>query len=247
LERTEFRLAWQPLCRSSDGLPITGFEVLLRWDHPTRGLVPPDVFIPVAEACGAISAIGDWVLRQACVEAASWRTPLEVSVNVSPLQVQQGDAFAEGVEQILAESGLQPSRLVLEVTEGVLIRKPERVLAALRRLKSQGVKVALDDFGTGYSSLATLRAFPFDKIKIDRAFITGVAEDGQDAAIVRAVQGLANGLDLPVIAEGVETPLQLAALREVGCQEVQGWLAGRPAPIESFSRVTGRRIAAPVA
>ena len=237
--RGEFALAWQPLAAAGGEDGITGFEVLLRWHHPERGLVPPDVFIPVAEASGAIAAIGAWVLAKACREAAGWAKPLRVAVNVSPLQAQQGDAFAEMVEQALAASGLAPPRLELEVTEGVLINQPNQVLAALRRLKALGVRVALDDFGTGYSSLATLRAFPFDKLKIDRGFITGVAADGQDAAIVRAVLGLARGLSLPVVAEGVETEAQLGALRAEGCEEVQGWLIGRPAPIESFSHVTG--------
>ncbi len=236
----EFALAWQPLSATDIDGEITGFEVLLRWRHPERGLVPPDVFIPVAEACGAITAIGAWVLREACLEAARWVTPLRVAVNISPLQAQQGHAFAEMVEQVLAASGLAPSRLILEVTEGVLIREPDQVLLALRRLKALGVQVALDDFGTGYSSLATLRAFPFDKLKIDRSFISGMsaAEGEQDAAIVWAVLGLARGLGLPVVAEGVETEFQLGMLREAGCEEVQGWLIGRPAPIEEFADLT---------
>ena len=247
LDRGEFHLAWQPLCKANAELAPTGFEVLLRWRHPARGLVRPDVFIPVAETCGEISAIGGWVLRQACQEAANWAVPLQVSVNVSPIQAQQGSAFVDSAEQALAASGLHPSRLMLEVTEGVLIREPERVLAALRRLKLLGVSVALDDFGTGYSSLATLRSFPFDKIKIDRSFITGVADNGQDAAIVRAVLGLASGLGLPVIAEGVETHKQLDALRDAGCQEVQGWLAGRPASIASFAHLIGAEMPASAA
>ena len=150
------------------------------------------------------------------------------------------------MEQALEVSGLDPSRLILEVTEGVLICEAGRVLAALNRLKALGVGVALDDFGTGYSSLATLRAFPFDKIKIDRSFIAGmgVLADGKDVAIVQAVLGLARGLGLPVVAEGVETEAQLGALREAGCEEVQGWLVGRPAPIESFAHLTGAAVAA---
>ena len=246
--RGEFALAWQPLSAAGGG-GVTGFEVLLRWRHPERGPVPPDVFIPVAEACGAISAIGAWVLDRACREAARWAAPLRVAVNVSPVQVQQGEAFALLVEETLRSSGLAPSRLMLEVTEGVLIREPERVLAALSRLKALGVQVALDDFGTGYSSLATLRAFPFDQLKIDRSFVSGISETpgGQDRAIVRAVLGLARGLGLPVVAEGVETELQLEALRDAGCEEVQGWLVGRPAPIESFGHVTGARAAASAA
>lgn len=235
--RGEFALAWQPLAMTAGLGSVTGFEVLLRWNHPRRGLVPPDLFIPVAEASGAIGAIGSWVLREACIEAAGWSEPLQVAVNVSPIQAQQGETFAEMVEQILTETGLDPSRLMLEITEGVLIHKPDRVLTALRRLKAQGVKFALDDFGTGYSSLATLRAFPFDKLKIDRSFITGITADGQDAAIVRAVLGLARGLGLPVVAEGIETEAQLHALRDQGCEEVQGWLIGRPSPIGSFADV----------
>jgi len=236
--RGEFTLAWQPLAATAGDCRINGFEVLLRWRHPERGLVPPDVFIPVAEASGSIAGIGAWVLRQACFEAARWAAPLRVAVNVSPLQVQQGAAFSEMVEETLAASGLAASRLELEVTEGVLVREVDRVLLALRRLKLLGVRVALDDFGTGYSSLATLRAFPFDKMKIDRSFIAGIATGSQDAAIVRAVIGLARGLGLPVVAEGVETEAQLSVLRVEGCEEVQGWLTGRPAPIESFAHLT---------
>ena len=241
LPRGEFALAWQPL---ADQRGVTGFEVLLRWQHPERGPVPPDRFIPAAEASGVIIPIGAWVLREACREAAGWATPLHVAVNVSPVQAAGGEAFATMVEEALAATGLAPSRLVLEVTEGVLIRDPDRVVAALRRLKAIGVSVAMDDFGTGYSSLATLRAFPFDKIKIDRGFVAGLPGNGQDAAIVRAVIGLAHGLGLPVVAEGVETEAQREALWRDGCQELQGWLIGRPAPIATFAAVTagGNRV-----
>ncbi len=203
-------------------------------------MIPPDLFIPIAEACGAISSIGAWVLERACREAAQWAVPLRVAVNISPVQAQQGEAFAEMVERLLVSTGLAPERLVLEVTEGVMIRDPACVLAALKRLKSLGVRMALDDFGTGYSSLATLRAFPFDQIKIDRSFVSGIggAANG-DMAFVQAVLGLARGLGVPVVAEGVETETQYGALRQAGCDEVQGWLIGRPAPIESFSHLTG--------
>ena len=237
--RNELSLAWQPLVQTSDAGKVAGFEVLLRWRKPEAGAISPDVFIPVAEACGAIHAIGEWVLQQACTEAASWPEPLNVAVNVSPVQVQLGEPFAAMVEQVLARSGLAPARLTLEVTEGVLIREADRVLAALKRLKLLGVRVALDDFGTGYSSLATLRTFPFDKIKIDRSFTSGLTDNGQDAAIVRAVLGLARGLGLPVVAEGVETEAQLTALQDEQCEEVQGWLLGRPAPINSFAGALG--------
>ena len=239
--RGEFHLVWQPVRSANVDGAVTGFEVLLRWNHPERGSIPPDVFIPVAEACGAIWSIGAWVLQKACREAAQWTVPLRVAVNVSPLQAQEGEAFAELVEQVLASCGLAPARLVLEVTEGVLIRRAAEVLGALRRLKALGVQTALDDFGTGYSSFATLRAFPFDQIKIDRSFVAGMitTPNGQDMAIVQAVLGLAKGFAVPVVAEGVETETQFEALREAGCQEVQGWLTGRPAPIESFCEVHG--------
>jgi diguanylate cyclase (GGDEF)-like protein len=248
LGREEMRLAWQPLSDAGAPAAILGFEVLLRWDHPARGAIPPDVFIPVAEACGAITSIGAWVLREACAEAAQWGNALNVAVNVSPVQLQTGSVFVAMVRQVIADTGIDPSRLILEVTEGVLIREPDRVLSALREMKAMGIQVALDDFGTGYSSLATLRAFPFDKLKIDRSFIAGLCEngEGQDSAIVRAVLGLARGLQLPVVAEGVETALQRDILAAVGCQELQGWLIGRPAPIEDFSSLTGRRQCAEV-
>ena len=240
VSRGELALAWQPLSTASDNARITGFEVLLRWCHPQRGMIPPDLFIPIAEACGAISAIGAWVLEQACQEAAQWTVPLRVAVNISPVQAQQGDAFAAMVEQVLASTGLAPERLVLEVTEGVMIRDPARVLVALKRLKAVGVRMALDDFGTGYSSLVTLRAFPFDQIKIDRSFVSGIGDtSGDDMTVVQAVLGLARGLGVPVVAEGVETETQLGALRRAGCEEVQGWLIGYPARIESFSDLIG--------
>ena len=247
--RGQFTLAWQPLSSAGTESRITGFEVLLRWHHPKRGPVPPDLFIPVAESCGAITGIGAWVLNEACHEAASWSAPLRVAVNVSPIQVQQGDAFVEMVERALACSGLAPTRLTLEVTEGVLIRDTDRVLAVLNRLKALGVQIALDDFGTGYSSLATLRTFPFDKIKIDRSFLSEIGDmpHGQNMATVRAVLGLARGLGLPAVAEGVETELQLEALHAAGCEEVQGWLIGKPASIESFCHLTRTLAAASAA
>ena len=247
--RGEFALDWQPLAAASEDRAVSGFEVLLRWRHPERGLVPPDLFIPVAEACGAITAIGAWVLREACHEAARWAVPLQVAVNVSPLQVHKGEAFAVLVEQVLTASGLEPSRLVLEITEGVLLRDAERTLVALCRLKALGVQVVLDDFGTGYSSLAALRTFPFDKLKIDRSFIAGIKAggDGQARAIVQAVLVLARGLSLPVVAEGVETEAQLEMLCAAGCEEVQGWLIGRPAPVASYAHLTRAYVTASAA
>jgi EAL domain-containing protein (putative c-di-GMP-specific phosphodiesterase class I) len=209
----------------------------LRWNSPERGNVPPGEFIPIAEACGAIIAIGGWVVEAACAEAARWSAPLRVAVNVSPAQIQRGD-FASVVAAALARAGLDPARLELEVTESLLIHDPVHALLTLRRLKALGISIALDDFGTGYSSLTTLRTFEFDRVKIDRSFIEDLPDNAGSAAIVRAVLGLGRGLGLPVVAEGVETPAQLAALRAEGCAEVQGYLIGRPMPIETHRAFT---------
>lgn len=231
LGRNEMSVAYQPLVDVATRR-ILGFEALLRWSHPQRGMVPPDLFIGVAEANGTISDLGEWALEQACREAAGWALPLFVAVNVSPLQVQRGPAFAEMVQGVLARTGLPPERLELEVTEGVLIREADAALDALGRVRALGVRIALDDFGTGYSSLATLQAFPFDKIKVDRRFVAGLGGGSrQDATIVRAVLGLAHGLGIPVVAEGVETEKQLEVLRAENCAEAQGWLFGRPGPV----------------
>ncbi|MBV9557879.1 MAG: EAL domain-containing protein, partial [Pseudolabrys sp.] len=175
----------------------------------------------------------------ACREAATWPIKFNIAVNLSPAQFRGGDIVAT-VHTILVETGLPPQRLVLEITEGVLMQEPSRGLALLRRLKGLGVRVAMDDFGTGYSSLSYLQSFPFDKIKIDKSFIAHVAERSQSAAIVRAVIGLAHGLGLPVLAEGVETEEQLEFLRAAGCDNVQGYLIGRPKPIEGYAELLGR-------
>ncbi len=236
IQRNEMTLAWQPQAEAGSGT-VVGFEVLQRWQHPTRGAVPPTEFIPVAEATGIIIPIGAWVLRAACAEAVGWHQPLRIAVNVSPVQVQQ-DGFADTVRDALAATGLDPERLEIEVTESLLIHEPARALEALRAVKALGVRIAMDDFGTGYSSLSTLRAFPFDRLKIDRCFVQDIESNGQAAAIVRAVLGLARGLGLPVVAEGVETPEQLAALAAQGCDEIQGYLIGRPQPIGDFAALT---------
>ena len=229
LARDEFHLVYQKQV-AADGGALLGFEALLRWTHPERGLVPPDLFIPVAEDRGTISAIGMWVLRTACREAAGWAEPLRVAVNVSAVQVHD-PAFAAQVLAVLLETGLPAARLELEITETALIRNFDRAMATLQQLKTLGVGIAMDDFGTGYSSLANLRAFPFDRIKIDQSFVRNVDTNAQTAAIVRAVLGLGSGLGLPVVAEGVETPEELAFLKAAGCAEVQGYLFGRPAPL----------------
>ena len=198
----ELALYYQPQAKI-DG-EVFGLEALLRWQHPKHGLVPPTTFIALAEQNGMIGEIGEWTLREACREAASWTTPLQIGINLSPIQFRYGD-LASLVHAILLETGLAPGRLELEITEGVLINDPPRALSILRRLKLLGVKIAMDDFGTGYASLSSLQSFPFDKIKIDRTFVAGVDHNGQSQAIVRAVIGLGKALNIPVIAEGVET------------------------------------------
>ena len=219
---------------------ITGYEVLLRWNRPGHGLVPPSEFIPVAEECGAISAIGTWVLRTACRNAASWPEPRKIAVNVSGVQLGQLELI-ETVRTILLETGLSPSLLELEVTETSIIADKPRALHILRQIKAMGVSIAIDDFGTGYSSLDTLRSFPFDKIKIDRSFMAEVDVNEQSRAIVRAILALGSSLSVPVLAEGVETLAQLDVLRLEGCSEAQGYLLGHPGVIDG----SGAKGAAP--
>jgi diguanylate cyclase (GGDEF)-like protein/PAS domain S-box-containing protein len=240
IEHGEMSLAYQPQAQVGTG-EVNGFEVLLRWHHRTRGNVSPAVFIPIAEESGLILKIGEWVMRAACREAAGWMRPLTVAVNVSALQLTS-DGFVEFVRQTLDESKLPPERLEIEITETALIRDPNRALQTLQKLKALGVNIAMDDFGTGYSSLSNLRAFPFDKIKIDRSFIHAVHDNPQAAAIVRAVLGLGRGLGLPVIAEGVETSEELSFLNMEGCTEAQGYLFGRPAPIEEFVPLISKNV-----
>jgi diguanylate cyclase (GGDEF)-like protein/PAS domain S-box-containing protein len=217
---------------------ITGFEALARWRHPVRGFVPPGDFIPIAEESGLIVEMGEWILREACREAASWPVPLQIAVNLSPAQFMHGDVVGV-VHSILLETGLAPGRLELEITEGVLIEDFDRGLALLRRLKALGVRISMDDFGSGYSSLNYLQAFPFDKIKIDRAFVINLGRNPQSAAIVRAVIGLGHGLEMSIVAEGVETQEQLSFLADVGCDAVQGYYIGKPLPIDQYATLVG--------
>ncbi|WP_414468099.1 EAL domain-containing protein [Methylobacterium currus] len=239
VERGELRVVYQPQTRIDTGEAV-GFEALLRWHHPERGTVPPDLFIPIAEETGSILQIGEWVLRETCREAASWQRPLRIAVNVSAVQLH-APGFSELVHEVLFTTGLAPARLELEITETALIRDLPRALATLRRVKAMGVRIAMDDFGTGYSSLSNLRAFPFDKIKIDSSFTRSVDTSEQAATIVRTVLGLGRGLGLPVLAEGVETSAELAFLGAEACQEAQGYLFGRPAPIATFRHLTEGR------
>ena len=235
LTERQFELYYQPQVRVPAG-EIFGFEALLRWQHPEHGLVEPGEFIPIAEESGLIVPIGEWALRTACREAANWPKPYKVGVNLSPRQLQQAN-FAGIVHRILLETGLSPARLELEVTETTLFVDLQRALDVLRALRALGVSIAMDDFGTGYSSLSSLQAFPFDKIKIDRQFVEHLGERTQAAMIVKSVLGLGKSLDIPVLAEGVETQEQLEFLNSVACEEVQGYLFGRPASAERTSKI----------
>ncbi len=229
LPRGELHLYYQPQAEM-DGT-IVGFEALVRWMHPTLGPLQPTDFIPLAEETGQIVDIGEWILREACREAASWARPLEISVNVSPIQFRHGD-LAGLVHEILLETGLKANRLEIEITEGVLIENHARALSILRRIKALGVRIAMDDFGTGYSSLSYLQSFPFDKLKIDQSFVDRLGKDEHAKEIVRAVISLGLSLKLPTIAEGVETIEQLNFLVDAHCSGVQGFYIGRPEPID---------------
>ena len=232
----ELSLVYQPQKDIRTG-NVVGFEALLRWHHPVRGEILPNDFIPMAEETGLIFQVGEWVLRSACREAATWKQPLTVAVNVSARQIHS-ELFATTLHNILFETKLPPQNLELEITESTLIRDLARALSTLRLVKALGVRIAMDDFGTGYSSLSNLMAFPFDKIKIDASFIRSVNANDQAATIVRAVLGLGRGLRLPVLAEGVETHAELVFLQRELCDEAQGYFLGRPSEIDSFRHLT---------
>ncbi|WP_420871827.1 putative bifunctional diguanylate cyclase/phosphodiesterase [Bradyrhizobium septentrionale] len=223
-----FELHYQPLLHLEDSR-VSCCEALLRWRHPERGMISPADFIPVAEDTGLINDIGHWVLNTACREAVNWPEHIHVAVNVSPIQFKS-QTLALNVAAALAASGLAPSRLELEITEAVLIRDDEAALDILHQLRELGVRIALDDFGTGYSSLSYLQRFPFDKIKIDRAFIKDLAGAGASSTIVQAVVNIAAASDMTTTAEGVETEQQRNMLRVLGCTEMQGYLFSRPVP-----------------
>src|SRR5690606_23491489 len=212
---------------------VRGYEALLRWKHPTRGDISPVEFIPLAERDTTILALGEWVLRRACQDAASWTQPFSVAVNVSPMQFIYDD-LASLVRRVLDDTGLAPERLELELTESSIFADRDKALAMLTRIKEMGVSIALDDFGTGYSSLDILRAFPFDKIKTDRSFMPTIEENPQAQAIISAVLALGRSLNIPVLAEGIETPGQLELLRNMGCAAVQGFYLGRPKPMSAL-------------
>lgn len=238
--RNELLLHYQPQKRTSG--ETIAFEALARWDCPKRGMVAPGVFIPVAEESRLIIPIGEWILREACREAASWSHPFTIAVNISPVQFHKGE-LPSLVHSVLLETGLAPSRLELEITENVFIDDYSRAISIVNRLKSLGVKLAMDDFGTGYSSLSYLHSFSCDKIKIDRVFISNLEHSHHSRAIVRAVIGLGKSLNLPVLAEGIETEAQHALVCQLGCDEVQGYLTGRPLPIAHYADLVGRGVA----
>jgi diguanylate cyclase (GGDEF)-like protein/PAS domain S-box-containing protein len=222
----QISLAFQPLVSTADGT-TRAFEALARWHHPLLGIIPPSVFIPLAERQGLMPALGRLVLQKACTAASGWCSDLSVRVNVSATQFESGD-LATVVQEVLAETGLPAERLEIEVTESVTLGESLRVLEIFKSLKALGVRIALDDFGSGWASLDVLRRFSFDRLKIDRSFVANMESDPKAAAIVRAVLSIGKALDLPVTAEGVERPAQLDALRKMGCDEVQGHLTGRP-------------------
>ena len=238
LAKQEFTVFYQPQGQI-DGSAITGWEALLRWHHPQRGWIAPELFIPVAEDTGLIQELGRWVLHQACGEAARWQReglgPFSLSVNLSVRQFEQHDLVDE-VIAVLAESGLPPDQLELEITESVMMDKSGRMQAVLRDLRSRGVRVAIDDFGTGYSSLGYLSTLPIDRLKIDRSFVASSLSEANSSVIIEAVLSLARSLGLSTIAEGVETEAQRRFLRQQGCQQMQGYLLGRPMDAASIGR-----------
>ncbi len=217
---------------------VGGFEALLRWNHPEHGPVSPGDFIPAAEASGAILRMGAFVLREACKEAAGWKAKLRVAVNVSAAQIVESD-FAKLVRNVLSETGLEAERLEVEVTESLFIQDLGTATMTLREIKDLGVSVAIDDFGTGYSSLSTLRAFPFDRLKVDRSFVSDMVNNSDAAAIVNSVIGLGRAMGLRVVAEGVENDEQVSMLKLLRCHEVQGYLFGKPLPIAAYAHLTG--------
>jgi EAL domain-containing protein (putative c-di-GMP-specific phosphodiesterase class I) len=239
LERDEFRILYQPIVSLDTGT-MTGVEALVRWEHPDHGLITPAEFVPIAEDNGLIVALGSWVLRAAMEQAAEWhrehpsRQDLHITVNLSARQLQDpGLPFA--VATALDELGMDPAAVTLEITESVLMHDRDISLARLLDLKFLGVRLAIDDFGTGYSSLAYLQRFPLDVLKVDKAFVDGVANGPEESALAAAIIRLGHTLHLRTVAEGVESPSQVAHLRRLGCQEAQGYLFALPLPADDIA------------
>ncbi len=239
LERNEFILYYQPQVESATST-IVGVEALIRWEHPEMGLVSPNEFIPIAEETRLIIPIGEWVLRTACAQMAVWHkagfNKIRVGVNLSSLQFRQGN-IVKTIKNILATTGLDPQYLELELTESMVMQNVEETIATLWQLKEMGLKLSIDDFGTGYSSMSYLKRFPLDTLKIDRSFIKDIMTDSSDAAITKATIGLAQGLELTTIAEGIETKEQLTFLRKQGCDQIQGYFISRPVPAEKVEQL----------
>lgn len=234
LANDEFELHFQPLVNLSSN-KICGFEALVRWRHPEKGMIPPDVFIPVAEDIGLIAPLGEWILRQACGVAVQWPDNLKVAVNISPVQFRETGLLPQ-VIRALASSGLAPGRLELELTETACLNDDTAMISVLHQIRDLGVRVVTDDFGIGYSSLSLLQKFPFDKIKIDRTFVQEMSKSACSLSIVRAVVALAKGLGIPSTAEGVENAEQLESIISEGCTEMQGYLLSRPLPARQIAK-----------
>jgi predicted signal transduction protein with EAL and GGDEF domain len=235
LHSDEFELHYQPLYDLRQQR-ICGFEALVRWNHPTRGRVPPMEFIPLAEEVGLVVDIGRWVLRKACSEAACWPEDIKIAVNVSAIQFTSSDLLAD-VDEAIAEAAISPARLELEITESVLMENLDDTLPILHALKERGIRISMDDFGTGYSSLSYLSSFPFDKIKIDKSFVCGIAENKEAYAIMHAIILLGDALGMRVTVEGVETAEQKSLLEREECDEIQGYYISPPAPAPDVARL----------
>jgi diguanylate cyclase (GGDEF)-like protein len=233
-ETSSLSLHYQPIV-DLDTRKIVAFEALMRWPHPLRGAVSPGVFIPIAEEIGLIGNLGDWAIRQACIDASGWPTEIGVSVNVSPLQFRHPARLIETVKDALRVSGIAPSRLSLEVTESLLIEDQDSTLKAIHELRRIGVRLSLDDFGTGYSSLAYLATYPFSQVKIDRSFAEEVTSDPNSQYIIQAVCELAHRFNMRVVVEGIETEEQLDTVRKLGAERAQGFLFGKAEPIETIT------------
>jgi EAL domain-containing protein (putative c-di-GMP-specific phosphodiesterase class I) len=235
IERGEIRMVYQPQYSVRSG-EVTGFEALVRWTHPERGPIGPAEFIPLAEESSLIFELGAWIIDESCREAASWTNPLNIAINLSPVQFQQ-DSLPNIIESTILKYGLNPERLEIEITEGVLIEDIDHALKVLGRLRAQGIKLAMDDFGTGYSSLSYLQRFPFDKLKIDQSFVRTMLSQEQSRGIVRGMIGLAHGLNIPILAEGVETESEYDLLRVENCDEIQGYYLGKPKNIAQYQNL----------
>jgi diguanylate cyclase (GGDEF)-like protein len=245
IDNDELELHYQPLL-NVETQAITGFEALMRWQHPMKGLVPPGEFIPIAEETGMITSLGSWALRKACAQAVSWPERIYVAVNVSPMQFRNGNLVAV-VAEALTESGLPASRLELEITETILMQESETTIHVLNQLRAMGVRISMDDFGTGYSSLSYLRSFPLSKIKIDRAFVKDLGATSASDVIIRSVIDIAKTLEMTTTAEGVETAEQFEILKSLGCSEAQGYYLSRPVPVAQLPDLIARWSRKPMA